>query len=447
MQQEKIQNAGARPPLRAAVIGAGPSGLTTVKNLRAAGLTDIVCYEATDAIGGNWVFREQPSHSSVYETTHIISSKRLSSFEDFPMPQDYPDFPSHRQILAYFRAYADQFGVMPHVHFSTRVETARRDDDERWRLTLSGGEGTKEDVVDALFVCTGHHSDPLMPQLPGHFSGDVLHAHDYKRAAPFRDKRVLVIGGGNSACDIAVETARVAAFVAISMRRGYRILPKLLFGMPADVALWRLRHLPKPLRQRLAGWMIRLAVGRPAKYGLAEPEGRILEVHPTLNSDFLDALRHGKVHLRPGIVAVDGRTVRFADGREDKFDVIIAATGYRMSFPFLSEPFNEWTGVEPPPLYLRMMPADIDNLFFIGLFQPIGCIWNLADLQARIATLQLTGALTRPGDLAALIEREIRRPHWRFQRSARHAVEVDFYEFRNALLAEIARAEHVKLRA
>ena len=121
MQQKKIQNAG-RQPLRIAVIGAGPSGLTTIKNLRAAGLTDIVCYEATDAIGGNWVFREQPSHSSVYETTHIISSKRLSSFEDFPMPQDYPDFPSHRQILDYFQAYADRFKVMPHIRFSTRIE-------------------------------------------------------------------------------------------------------------------------------------------------------------------------------------------------------------------------------------------------------------------------------------------------------------------------------------
>ena len=284
-----------------------------------------------------------------------------------------------------------------------------------------------------------------MPQLPGHFSGDVLHAHAYKRAAPFRDKRVLVIGGGNSACDIAVETARVAAFAAISMRRGYRILPKLLFGMPADVALWRLRHLPKPLRQRLAGWMIRLAVGRPAKYGLAEPEGRILEVHPTLNSDFLDALRHGKVHPRPGIASVDGRKVRFADGREDSFDVIVAATGYRISFPFLSEPFNEWTGAEPPPLYLRMMPADIANLFFIGLFQPIGCIWTLADLQAQIAALQLAGKLKPPGELPARIAREVRHPHWHFQRSARHAVEVDYHEFRNTLLAEIGRSERDKV--
>ena len=446
-QQPKENPSVGGRPLRVAVIGAGPSGLTTVKNLRVAGVRDIVCYEASDAIGGNWVFREQPSNSSVYETTHIISSKRLSSFEDFPMPQDYPDFPSRRQILAYFNAYAEYFGVMPHVRLATRVERARRDADARWRLTLSHGGDTKEDVVDALFICNGHHSDPVLPQLPGRFDGEFLHAHAYKRAEPFRGKRVLVIGGGNSACDIAIETARLAAFTAISLRRGYHFLPKVIFGMPADVAFWRLRHLPKSLRQKLAGWLVRLAVGRPAKYGLAEPEGRFLEVHPTLSSEFLDALRHGKIHPQPGIASVDGRTVRFADGREEEFDAIIAATGYRISFPFLHEPFGSWTSLDPPPLYLRMMPADIDNLFFIGLFQPLGCIWNLADHQARIAALQITGRLARPSDLTARIEREIKHPHWRYQRSARHAIEVDFYEFRKALLAEIARAEPEPLSA
>jgi hypothetical protein len=286
-----------------------------------------------------------------------------------------------------------------------------------------------------------------VPQLPGRFDGELLHAHDYKRADPFRGKRVLVIGGGNSACDVAVETARLSAVTAISLRRGYHVLPKLIFGMPVDVAFWRLRHFPKPLRQKLAGWLVRLAVGRPGKYGLAEPEGRILEVHPTLSSEFLDALRHGKIHSRRGVAGVDGHTVRFADGREEEFDVIIAATGYRISFPFLHEPFASWTSLDPPPLYLRMMPADIDNLFFIGLFQPLGCIWNLADHQARIAALQITGKLARPPDLAGRIEREIKHPHWRFQHSARHAVEVDYYEFRKALLAEIARVEPEQLSA
>ena len=356
------------------------------------------------------------------------------------MPDGYPDFPSHRQILDYFKGYAEHFGVMPHVRLRTRLDRARRDADGRWRLTLSHDADIKEDIVDALFICTGHHSDPVMPPLAGRFDGEVLHSHGYKRAEPFRGKRVLVIGGGNSACDIAVETARVSALTAMSLRRGYHFLPKVIFGMPADVAFWRLRHLPKPFRQKLAGWLVHLAVGRPAKYGLRERDGRLLEMHPTLNSEFLDALRHGKIYPQADIARVDGRMVRFADGRADEFDVIIMATGYRISFPFLREPLSSWDSLQPPALYLRMMPADIDNLFFIGLFQPLGCIWNLADHQARIAALQITGKLARPADLGARIEREIRHPHWRYQRSVRHAIEVDFYEFRKALLAEVAKA-------
>jgi hypothetical protein len=363
------------------------------------------------------------------------------------MPRDYPDFPSHRQILAYFQAYAEHFGVIPYVRLSTRVEQARREADGRWRLTLSGSDGAKEDVVDALFVCSGHHSDPVMPELPGHFTGALLHAHDYKRAEPFRGKRVLVIGGGNSACDIAVETARVSAFTAISMRRGYRILPKLMLGLPADIVLWRIGLIPKFIRQRLAGWFVHLIIGPARRYGLAKPEGRMLEVHPTLNTEILDALRHGRVHPRPAIEHVEGSNVRFADGREEAFDVIVAATGYRISFPFLAEPFSEWTSAEAPPLYLRMMPADIDDLYFIGLFQPIGCIWNLADQQARIAALQLTGSLKRPSDIAARIARERQHPHWHFQKSARHAVEVDFREFRAALLKEIGNSDAERLSA
>jgi hypothetical protein len=426
---------------RIAVIGAGPCGITTVKNLLAEGLTDLVCFEAADSIGGNWVYSADPDRHSVYEATHIISSIRLSAFADFPFPPSTPDFPSHRQMLSYFRAYAEHFGVPPYVRLDSRVERAERAPDGGWSLKVATSGGIVEERFDYLFVCSGHHCHPRLPDYPGSFAGETLHSHNFKRAGPFAGKRVLVVGGGNSACDIVVEVSRVAERTAISMRRGYHIVPKMLFGRPADVALWRLRHMPKPIRRQVAHWMVRLAIGRYEHYGLQAPKRNVLELHPTLNSDLLNALRHGTVAARVGIARLDGAEVEFRDGRREPFDAIIWATGYRTAFPFLDPELADFDRAEPPPLYLKMMHREAADLFFIGLFQPIGCIWNLADHQARIAALQIAGKLARPADIERRIRREVEKPHWRFDPAPRHAMEVDFCEFRRELLKEIGQAQ------
>jgi hypothetical protein len=133
--------------------------------------------------------------------------------------------------------------------------------------------------------------------------------------------------------------------------------------------------------------------------------------------------------------------VHFADGTQEEFDAIIMATGFHASFPFLSKLVAGWDMATTPPLYLRMMHPTIPSLFFIGLFQPIGCIWQLADYQARIAALQLSGRLQRPADLAARIRHEIAHPHHRFGRSPRHAIEVDYHAFRRELMDELAAVE------
>jgi thioredoxin reductase len=431
---------GRRQDRRVCVIGAGPCGLTTVKNLLAAGLKDIVCYDDGIAIGGNWVFDERSGRGSVYDATHLISSKRLSEFEDCPMPPEYPDFPSHRLVRAYFEDYAAQFGLMRFIHLESRVEAANLLGTGKWSLVVSDPKGTREETFDDLIVCSGHHRDPFIPDVAGHFSGQTLHARDFRRAAPFQGKRVLVVGGGNSACDIAVDIGRVASHTCLSMRRGYHFVPKIMLGRPSDVLYHRLRRLglPKSWTRRLAGAWVRFSVGPPEKYGLQAPAGRLFEMHPTLSSDILSALRDGRVFARTGIERLDGAEVRFDHGRSESFDTIIWATGYRDGFPFLDASVVDWKPGEQPPLLLRMMHRRIANLFFVGLFQPIGCIWRLADYQARIAALQITGQLKRSMNMDARILDQFSSPHWRFDSAPRHALEVDYHDFRAELLKELA---------
>jgi len=260
---------------RVAVIGGGPSGIAAAKALLAEGLI-VVVFEKSDQVVGNWVYREEPGHSSVYETTHIISSKTFSQYEDFPMPAEYPDYPSHAQLKAYFQAYARHFGVDARTLFRSEVMRAERRDDGQWSLTVRDTEDVRTERFDALIVANGHHWDPVTPDVPGQFSGQILHSHAFKKAEPFRGQRVLVVGAGNSACDVAVETSRVSARTCLSVRRGQHIIPKFLFGVPNDVLYARLLGLPRTLRQPLLHLGELLAQGRYTQYGLPEPDVGIL---------------------------------------------------------------------------------------------------------------------------------------------------------------------------
>jgi hypothetical protein len=160
-----------------------------------------------------------------------------------------------------------------------------------------------------------------------------------------------------------------------------------------------------------------------------------------MSSDILNALRNGRVLPRVGITDFEQRCVQFNDGSSEEFDVIIWATGYHIGFPFLDQAVVNWEEPAPVPLYLKMMHGEIPSIFFVGLFQPIGCIWRLADHQARIAALQIKGTLSRPADIGGRIEKEINSPHWRFDKTLRHRIEVDYHDFRAELLKEIDRAQ------
>jgi hypothetical protein len=428
---------------RVCVIGAGPSGIAAAKNCIAAGFP-VVVFEKGDRVGGNWVFDSRTGHSSVYENTHIISSKAWSEYEDFPMPDDYPDYPSHRQLQAYFEAYAKRFGAYERIRFNSTVKRATRDARSgAWTVEYEDERGAaRTETFDVLMVANGHHWNPKHPEYPGEFTGTYLHSHDFKGIDDsWRDKSVLVIGGGNSACDVAVESARLAGKVCLSTRSPQWIVPKFIFGMPADVFAARTPGwVPRKVKQFAFGTLLKLLQGSYAAYGLPADLPPPLTQHPTLNSDLLDFIRHGRIHPRPAVAAFAGGEVEFADGRRESFDIVCACTGFWTTFPFFEREFVDFQHAEKIPLYLKMMHAEYDNLYFIGLFQPIGCIWPLADHQAKLACRELLGAYRRPRNMAAAIRHEIEHPHFEFAGGQRHAVEVDYLSFRRELAKSLKAA-------
>ncbi len=424
---------------RICVIGAGPSGLAAAKNAIQAGLP-VTVFETNDKVGGNWVFNSATGHSSVYENTHIISSKALSEFEDFQMPPEYPEYPRHDQIQAYFESYARHFGVLPEIRFKHRVTKAIRLEKGNWQIDFTDAEGRdSSEIFDVLMVANGHHWSPKFPEYKGNFTGVYMHSHDFKGIDDsWRGQSVLVIGAGNSACDIAVESARLAGKVRLSMRSPQWFVPKFMFGKPSDVTGARLDFLPRRVKQWLMTALLRVMQGPYELYGLPVNAKPVLSHHPTLNSDLLDFIRHGRIVPKPAIRLLDGEYVEFVDGSRERFDRICACTGFWIRFPFFDPSFIDFQNVEKVPLYRKMMHADFPNLYFIGLFQPTGCIWPLADYQAMLACAEINGKYKRPLDIKARIQAEIANPHYRFDGGSRHSTQVDYHAMRNELKSDLA---------
>ncbi len=416
------------------VIGAGPSGITALKNLIDQGL-DAVCYDFNTDVGGNWIYNENVSHSSVFETTHIISSKTLSQYADFTFDEfekGLPDYPSHDQLRRYFQAYAAKFKLYPYIKFETLVISCELNESNQWVVQTSKGGQTTTEVFSHLVVCNGHHWKPRMPHYPGNFTGKLMHSHEFKNSTPFKGQRILVIGGGNSACDVAVETSRVSTKTTISWRRGYRIVPKFLFGKPSDVVASRMAFLPTRLKFFFSELTVKIFSGSNKNYGLQEPEHAITGTHPTINEELLYKVRHGKVFPKGDIERFEGQQVIFKDGSVEEFDTIIACTGYILAHPFFKEDFLNYSEGDVP-LYLKMLHEKYDNLFFVGMFQPLGCIWPAAELQSKIAARAIKGMWKRPENIVDLCHREVTHPHLNQIKTPRHTITVDFHLFTNEL--------------
>jgi cation diffusion facilitator CzcD-associated flavoprotein CzcO len=429
------------PPPRICVIGAGSSGLPVVKALKDRGIP-VVCYESTQNVGGLWCIDNKPQGASAaYDSLHINTDTRLMEYQDFPMPAELPAYPSHRQIHEYFKDYVEHFRLGEHIRFGTEVQQCRRLDDGRWQVALSGGES---EVFDALVVANGHHWDPQGPDPmpPGRFDGTQIHSHAYRNPQDpidLRGKRVIVVGLGNSAVDIATElgSRAVAERVFLVARRGAWILPKW-FGSTPITRLPQPQNLfpwiPWQVTSFIMGWVMRLQFGSPTAYGLPRPDHRPLQAHPTVSQDLLSRIGHGDIVVKPAIRELRGGIVAFEDGSEERADAIVWCTGYRVSFPFFEPDFLAAKN-NSLPLWNRTILPGVNNLFFVGLYQPLGSIMQPAELQGRIIGEYLLGRIAFPDDACMRrdMAREQRKMDRRYLKSRRHTMQVDFGPFMHRL--------------
>ncbi len=442
MLSPRQANATDRTPvIDACIIGAGSSGIACAKAFHERGIP-FDCYEKGSSIGGMWRYDNDNGLSSAYRSLHINTSRDAMQYADFPMPRDYPPFPCHQLIHKYFENYVDHFGFRHTITFRNSVEHVRPVADGGFAVTVKDAQDkliTKR--YGAVCVANGHHWNPRFPEFPGEFTGQTMHSHDYRTPEGFEGKRVLVVGLGNSACDIACEVSRIAQTTFISTRRGAHIIPKYLSGLPMDTLIpaffWR--HLPYWMIRPVVSAALRLARGKHSWYGLPDPKHRFFEEHPTISADLLNYLGHGYLKVKPNIQQLAGDKVRFTDGSEEAIDIIVYATGYNIAFPFLAD-----TVIDPRQnqvdLYKNVVHPDLPNLYFIGLVQPWGAIMPLAEAQSKWVADILTDEVRLParGDMLRDVRRYREKMARRYTRSARHTIQVDFHPY----LAELDRERH-----
>ena len=422
------------------IIGAGSSGLTVVKNFKQLAIP-ADCLEREDQIGGNWYYGAKCS--SVYRSTHLISSKAITQYTDFPMPDAFPEYPNHAQAWEYLKSYAQHFGLSEQIEFNSSVARLEPSG-EFWDVTLKDGPTRR---YQGVVIANGHNWDPKWPDYPGEFSGTVLHSSQYKTPDLLQGKRVLVVGGGNSGCDIAVESAQRAAKTLHSVRRSYHYVPKFLFGRPVDQLGERLLRWRCPLwlRRAVTLMALKIAQGSPANYGLPLPDHKLFESHPIINSQLLYFVGHGDIEIKPQLTALRGDHVQFADGSEESIDVIIFATGFRISIPFIDLRHLNWKNGRPD-LYMNVFHRERDNLFVAGLIQPDSGQWGLVDYQAQLIARYIR-ELSENSRTAKRFHqwKSTDRPDLsrgiQYVDSARHRIEVEHFSYRKRLKKLIAQLE------
>lgn len=402
---------------RICVVGAGPSGLTTTKTLLAAGL-EVDCYELSPHIGGHWVIDNPNRRSSAYQSLRTNTTKRMSRFSDYEMPGAWDEFPSFDKVQEWLETYVDQFGFRDHIHTRTEIISATPHPGGGWRVRLRAGHHAPvEKTYDAVIAASGSYWDPQRPDFQGRFNGEILHAQSYRdphRPVDTTGGHIIVCGIGNTGCEIACEISKsAAAAVYLSARSGTWIMPKLINGVaatknlpmthPTDPVPPELSRLSETEREDAltaqACATIRQTYGAQMEkfeaLGLPKAPHHPLLKRPTISQDLMDQLVSGRVHAKPDIERLDGDHVIFTNGESVRADVIICATGYKLSYPYLS-PTVANTADNDLSLFCGIVSPEYNDLLFIGVSRPTGAFWPIAEAQAKFAAALLTKTYTLP---------------------------------------------------
>ena len=388
---------------RYAVIGAGPSGLAAARALQKRGIA-VDGYEASHGVGGLWDITNP--RSTMYESAHLISSRTTTEFAEFPM-RTRVDYPGHRALKHYFQDYAEHFGLTALFRFDTAVVRLEPRDDG-WGLTSVGPGGEEVRWYAGVVLANGTLAKPNTPVFHGEFSGELLHTSGYTSPEQLRGRRVLLIGAGNSGCDIAVDAVHHAASVDMSVRRGYHFVPRYLFGRPSDT-LNQGRPLPPRLKQAVDSRVLRAFTGDPVRFGFPKPDHRIYESHPIVNTLVLHHLGQGDLRIRPDVERFDGAAVRFRDGSADDYDLVLLATGYTLDYPFVAREHLHWRGAAPR-LFLNIFPASFNGLFVMGMIEASGIGWQGRYEQAELLAGYLDAVEQDPPRAARFRDRVTGRP-------------------------------------
>jgi hypothetical protein len=388
---------------RYAVIGAGPSGLAAARALTRRGI-GIDGYEASAGVGGLWDI-DNP-RSTMYESAHLISSRTTTEFTEFPL-RSTVDYPGHRVLRQYFRDYADHFGLTGRFRFETRV-TRLEPQGGGWDLTSAGPEGERTRWYAGVVLANGTLAEPNVPAFAGIFTGELMHTSAYRFPAQLAGKRVLLIGAGNSGCDIAVDAVHHAVSIDMSVRRGYYFVPRYLFGRPSDT-LNQGRPLPARIKQAVDSRVLRAFTGDPVRFGFPKPDYRIYESHPIVNTMVLNHLGQGDLRIRPDVDRFDGATVRFRDGTSDDYDLVLLATGYTLDYPFVDRQHLHWRGAAPR-LFLNAFPASFNGLFVMGMIEASGIGWQGRYEQADLLAAYLDAVENDEARAARFRERVTTEP-------------------------------------